>query len=292
MPPPTPTPLPPGWRKISSLPTERYHFTANIVEGLVYVIGGYGDQQMVVEIYDPATDSWTSGASPGRGRAAHASCVLDGNIYVFGGDEGFNWHNGAEKYDPLTNTWTTIAAVPPEIEHGTGLHTCAAVNGKIYLMGGLGSDLNLVRAYNPTTDTWEDRSPLLIGRISPASVTVGGKILVIGGCGAQNSCDTPLDAVEEYDPATDTWTMKAPLPTARRLHTAVVLNGSVYILGGFIDDDLPTVEVYDLAANTWRTLQDMPIGQSKFASIVVGDVIIVLGLRGNYIFDPAPASND
>lgn len=86
--------------------------------------------------------------------------------------------------------------------------------------------------------------------------------------------------------------MKAPLPTARRLHTAVVLNGSVYILGGFIDDDLPTVEVYDLAANTWRTLQDMPIGQSKFASIVVGDVIIVLGLRGNYIFDPAPASND
>lgn len=38
--------------------------------------------------------------------------------------------------------------------------------------------------------------------------------------------------MEEYDPATDTWTPKAPMPTVRRNLAAATANGKVYAIGG------------------------------------------------------------
>jgi len=36
----------------------------------------------------------------------------------------------------------------------------------------------------------------------------------VGGCNA-DGCANPLNAVEEYDSASNNWTAKAPMPTAR-----------------------------------------------------------------------------
>ena len=38
--------------------------------------------------------------------------------------------------------------------------------------------------------------------------------------------------VEEYDPNTDTWTVKAPMPTARQSLGAALANGKIYAIGG------------------------------------------------------------
>jgi N-acetylneuraminic acid mutarotase len=43
-----------------------------------------------------------------------------------------------------------------------------------------------------------------------------------------------LDSVEKYSPSTDTWIAMAPLPEARRNHTAVVLGSNIYLLGGYV----------------------------------------------------------
>jgi hypothetical protein len=55
--------------------------------------------------------------------------------------------------------------------------------------------------------------------------------------------------VEEYDPATDTWTPKAGMPIARSMMTASVVNGKIYAIGGSIgagrENNVATVEEYE-----------------------------------------------
>jgi hypothetical protein len=56
--------------------------------------------------------------------------------------------------------------------------------------------------------------------------------------------------VEEYDPATDTWTRKADMPTARDSLSTSVVNGKIYAIGGAMSGDgvsLSIIEEYDPA---------------------------------------------
>jgi N-acetylneuraminic acid mutarotase len=54
---------------------------------------------------------------------------------------------------------------------------------------------------------------------------INGILYVAGGVGSAT-------AVEAYDPAADTWTTKAPMPTARAGAAAGVINGVLYVAGG------------------------------------------------------------
>jgi len=58
-----------------------------------------------------------------------------------------------------------------------------------------------------------------------------------------------FSTVRAYDPATNTWTKKADLPTARGGHSSVAVNGKIYVIGGGGEyvGDTPTekVEEYD-----------------------------------------------
>src|SRR5262245_34630402 len=56
-----------SWSSLASLPTPRQHFAAVTGEdGKIYAIGGQGANGQALnklEIYDPATDAWTTGAN-------------------------------------------------------------------------------------------------------------------------------------------------------------------------------------------------------------------------------------
>jgi len=83
-------------------------------------------------------------------------------------------------------------------------------------------------------------------RTNLSTSAVNGRVYAIGGRLGNNSL---FSTVEEYDPATDTWTPKAGMPTARTMLTTSVLNGKIYAIGGSISIGGPqpvaTVEAYD-----------------------------------------------
>jgi hypothetical protein len=84
-----------------------------------------------------------------------------------------------------------------------------------------------------------------------------GKIYVFGGSATPRR-GTPLRTNEEYDPKTDFWTAKAPMPTGRFLHGAAFLNGKIYVVGGLENVgmggvELTTVDEYDPLLDRWRT---------------------------------------
>ena len=80
--------------------------------------------------------------------------------------------------------------------------------------------------------------------------------------------------------AGDTWTQKAPLPTARSLLSASVVNGKIYAIGGdacAVAPSLSTVEEYDPVTDTWTEKAPMLIPRFCLSTSVVGGKIYAIG---------------
>lgn len=185
-------------------------------------------------------------------------------------------------------TWTTRAAMPNARFH-FGL--AIATNGKIYAIGGFDSDSSVpwVEEYDPATDTWEERADMPTPRAALGVVAASnGKIYAIGGGVCNGTQCTDSSAVEEYDPATDSWRGRTRMPTARgNLGVVAASNGKLYAIGGCPGNPCePTdkVEEYDPETDTWRTRASMPTAR--------GDAGVVAASNGRiYVIGGCPGQN-
>ena len=120
-------------------------------------------------------------------------------------------------------------------------------------------------------------------RIEPVAVALNGKMFAIGG----SDNNGPSGALEEYDPATDTWVTRASMPTARFGFAAVVNNGHIYAMGGFDNHNaLDTVEEYDPATNSWSTKANMSTVRMLLGAADSGGKIYAIGGSTN-IYNPS-----
>jgi len=96
------------WQEITEIPTPKTSHTASVIDGKIYVIGGYvqeGEEYKnlaTIEIYDPTTDRWTQEPDMLIGKSGHTTEVIDGQIYIFGGNSlvGGDPLTSVEVYDP------------------------------------------------------------------------------------------------------------------------------------------------------------------------------------------------
>ena len=95
---------------------------------------------------------------------------------------------------------------------------------------------------------------------------------------------TTFSTVEEYDPETDTWTTKSPLPEARWGHSAVTLNGKIYVIGGASGwaqlKYLESIEEYNPETDTWTTRDSIPTPRWLLSCSVVNGKIYAIGGYG------------
>jgi len=178
-------------------------------------------------------------------------------------------------------TWAKKADMPT----GRLDTSSAAVNGKVYVIGGTtvwnGPPVSVVEEYNPATDTWTRKADMPTARAVPSSVAVKGKIYTIGGATNDNNF-TGLLTVEEYDTATDKWTRKADMPTPRWGLSTSVVNGRIYAIGGCLrypGIGMPTaaVEEYNLETDTWTKKTDMPTQRWGHSSSMINGKIYAIG---------------
>jgi N-acetylneuraminic acid mutarotase len=160
------------WRERAPMPTAREHLTSAVADNKLYVIGGRqadddGSPKVNVdrvEMYNPLNDSWAvmEQMPTKRSGIAAAASPINGNIYVFGGENPFRDEGPirtldvAERYNPKINNWTSEQAMPTA-RHGLA---AMAIGGKIYVVSGGNepglsvSDVNevfSVKANNTTT---------------------------------------------------------------------------------------------------------------------------------------------
>ena len=124
-------------------------------------------------------------------------------------------------------------------------------------------------------------------RQSLGTATVNGRIYALGG----QQTDLPwnytetnaLSTNEEYDPATDSWTARTPMPTARYGPAVASQGGVVHAIGGYAQGrSLGTHEEFDPAANAWAVRQTMPTPRFWAGGAIVGGKIFVVSGNGAF----------
>jgi N-acetylneuraminic acid mutarotase len=263
-----------GWSYVAPLPSARGGAAGAILNGQLYVVGGYAGSTTgvtTVQSYDPTANSWTSRAPLPIGRTNAGIGVVNGILYLVGGFGGSNYLNTVEAYDPATDTWTAKAPMPTV----RSALAVGVINGVVYAVGGFApSSPSLItgalEAYDPATDTWTTRSPMPTPREGVSAAVVNGTLYAIGGA--------YVGTVEAYDPATDTWSTKAPMPTPRAYAAVGVVGGKIYVAGGAgAGGYFSTLEIYDPATDTWTTAAPLPAEVSDLAPGVISGVFYVAG---------------
>ena len=162
----------------------------------------------------------------------------------------------------------------------------ASVGGKIYMLGGGGNPLIGYSAqteeYDPVSDAWTAKTDMLTTRVGLAAAVVSNKVYASGGSIVSTSGVVSTNINEEYDPESNTWAVKAPMPTVRFGLSAVSAGGKIYALGGQaggIIGTFATNEEYDPVTNTWQGKAPMPEGRVHLsASSLYGKVYVLGGL--------------
>lgn len=232
-----------------------------------------------VEVYRSETDSWSEVASLNCRLQECAAAVVNQNLYVIGGvrcqlRNGTSYRcydNGVERWQPDTNTWSTVASM----HMCRSNHGVAVLNGKIYALGGYNGEsyMKNVEVYCRKSNQWKMATPMLERRSIFTTAVVDGKIYAIGGYGPNY-----LNSMERYDPDKDFWEKVAPL-TDRRINFGVaVLHGFIYVVGGHNGEQyLSSVERYDTHQDSWKTVASMGIPRTGLGVTVMGGHIYAAG---------------
>jgi N-acetylneuraminic acid mutarotase len=156
-----------------------------ILNGKIFVMGGYRGKNdgntNQVQIYDPVTKLWDVGILMNTARSQFAAVLLDGLIYVIGGNyQDVGDPNDVEIFNPDTDTWTEGAPLPERIRYLTG----TVRQGKIYIIGGRNLDgdyMNTMFVYDPDTNEWTTAASMPTARGACRAAVVNDTIYVIGG---------------------------------------------------------------------------------------------------------------
>jgi N-acetylneuraminic acid mutarotase len=150
--------------------------------------------------------------------------------------------------------------------------------------------------------SWAQKAKMPTPRSHLAVCEVNHIIYAVGGVEALASspaATSVVPIVEAYDPATNTWTTKSPMPEGRGEPACGTIDGILYVAGGFGPNTASTATLYafDPAGNGgmgfWARKHDMP--DARYGAgygVIDGKLFVVGGSKsGTLVYDPAMADD-
>jgi hypothetical protein len=265
------------WRPEVSTIEARWGLVAASIDGqLITVAAGSPtpNGSMSTEIYNPDSGFTLQGEdmpNPGWGAA---TAVVGRKMYVLG---GYNWTDWGQKYnreyDSVTGHWESRRLMPTR----RSWLSAEAINGKIYALGGWdwndSQDLPTLEIYDPSTDEWRPGPSLPIGLKGIATAVLDGKLYAIGGNG-QNGVSDKVYLLDSLDELAGWRELPERLPLPLTGAQAELINGTIYLLGGFLSDGSVNGRTYYLG--------DGPAPAKR------NPVIIVPGIIGSNLYTDTP----
>ena len=265
------------------MPSSRQEVGVGVLDGKVYVIGGFQDGQTVntVERYDPVSNRWDEvDPLPAPLPLNHAAVAVVGSrLFVVGGlTQFFSPVDSLYCFDAEDEEWTEKASLPA----ARGACAAAVIDGLIYAAGGFPSARRQDFAvYDPGADDWDPLPSMTAPRDHLAAAAVGGFFYAISGRSGGFNALRP--EVERYDPSTRMWSNVRDIPTPRAGIAAAVVNGRIYVFGGEGNVNNPPTntfletEEYNPSTDEWRELAPMPIGKHGIGAAAFDGKVYIPG---------------
>jgi N-acetylneuraminic acid mutarotase len=232
-----------SWIQLSKMRHRRGEVESiKLDDGRILVYGGgvYGRNIPAgVEVYNPATDKWKNVRAPFRGNSAcryAMTRLITGEILILGGtSDGGCWGASTRTgmiFDPLTNHIRLSAPMPIPRQSFTAT---TLLDGLVLVAGGstaggpaLESDL-----YDPRTNTWTKVGSTAFHHSATDyhAIDSKGRVFLIGDASYKSSAPR---VVEMYDPGTQTWSIRTPMPFVNRDTVVDLLSdGRFLVLGRY-----------------------------------------------------------
>ncbi len=258
-----------NWTYLASVPISVAYASAVYapINNKLYLFGGHilNGSTNSTNIYDIASNSWSSGAPMPRAQDSMAAGYYNGSVYLAGGG-GAGIYSQTWAYNVAANTWTTRTSAPDAL-YGTA---SGVINGHLYMVGGYDTNsnyLNTTYDYDIAADSWSQRANLPTEMYYAAGAVLNGKFYNIGG-GGQNELAhlgakhsphpaSPLtsNATFIYDPTTNNWSVGTSLNQPRSYPGAASVGNAIVAVGGYVfsyngSNSLNSVEVASIRACT------------------------------------------
>ena len=244
----------------------------------IYVAGGFVEDQgtvPLVEVYDIATDSWSTGPDLPLALNHAMSARIGGIVYVLGGYAGPGLDKPSDRVFALIEGVWVEGPPMPEVRAAGG---AAGIGGNLYVAGGVGPDglSDSTMVFDPATQMWSTIEGVPTQRQHLGVARYRGRLYVVGG--RHGGLGGNLAAAERYATKKAKWSAMPDLPTARGgLAAAATTNGFIVAPGGEEHGaTFEEVEAFDVEGKKWRTLPPLPTPRHGLGVVAVGTVVYVI----------------
>ena len=237
------------------------HTAVKLSDGKVLVSGGFQALNVMptqlnalfdivdsIEIYDPATDTWTLGPDMSEPKAGHLMMRRPNGQVLLAG--GISWlslpttlapyaSRFCDIYDPVTNT---ISAGPSMAVPHALCDPADIGNDRWLVAGGMtsmtlltpGVSTGVAEIYDAVANTWSPAGSMSTVRCTHKTIPIGnGKWMAVGGGNGTIDTITPLASCEIYDSATNSWSAGPSLGAPRGAAAiAEMPSGQAFLMGG------------------------------------------------------------
>ena len=277
------------WTEVTPCPVARFEASGVVVDGELWVMGGFRSSMLDVskriDIYDPRTDRWRVGPEL-PGAETHAGIVsLGKDFLLLAGFEGNVLGRvttaGVWRRNVAAGSWSSGPDLPsPRAAVFAGL-----IDNVVHAAGGLGLDGNSDFGEHVVWDlagppVWNPAAPLSNPRNHGGGSASAGKFFAISGRHGWDEYTGDDPALDAYDPTTDSWAARAPMPVPRsEIGSATVglSDGRLLTVGGSVPDKKPSgdVLIYDPLQDSWSTLPSLPLPLKGVVAARIGKQVIV-----------------
>jgi DNA-binding CsgD family transcriptional regulator/N-acetylneuraminic acid mutarotase len=177
--------------------------------------------------------------------------------------------------------WESLAPLP------TPRSRLAAVyyQGRVLIIGGdtLAGSTGTVDEYDPSTNSWRNRTakPTPVNNVGAA--LIGGKVYVPGGYSSEEGV---VAVLEVYDPQADSWEAGSAMPVPLCAYAIAAVEGKLYVFGGWTGSAYVAATMeYDPGTGAWSEKTPMPSPRGfASAGVIDGKIYVVGGYDGQREF--------
>jgi len=185
-------------------------------------------------------------------------------------------------------SWAELELTP--LPQRLARHGMVAAQGQLFVLGGVSDDgtvqSTVYRAHLEAAgslDGWQQIASLPTPLADHVVVVANEYLFILGGWDGQHNTSAVYSASLEEGGQLGDWVPLTPLPIALAEHTAVVISGHLFVIGGQDGNGVAQTAVYRAAINadgslgSWTEMLALPQPLHSHAAVVAGSCLFLTG---------------